>query len=106
METSTTAVRPVKVKDLINEPGYEEMLVVPSKVVPTVKAPDARKKARIVLCGNLVEDTSKRHEQTMSTCSAEAHGKLLRPIRQWHQRNVSEVYLAEGGPREMGHRGH
>ena len=37
LETSTTAVRPVKVKDLINEPGYEEMLVVPSKVVPTVK---------------------------------------------------------------------
>ena len=66
LETSTTAVRPVKVKDLVNEPGYEEMLVVPSKVVPTVKAPDARKKARIVLCGNLVEDTSKRREQPMA----------------------------------------
>ena len=65
LETSTTAVRPVKVKELVNEPGYEEMLVVPSKVVPTVKAPDARKKARIVLCGNLVEDTSKRREQPM-----------------------------------------
>ena len=67
LETSTiVAVRPVKVKDLVNEPGYEQMLVVPSKVVPTVKAPDARKKARIVLCGNLVEDTSKRQEQPMA----------------------------------------
>ena len=57
---TTKAVRSVKVSDLEKEPGYDEMLVVPSKLVPTVKAPDGRKKSRIVLCGNLLEDTSKR----------------------------------------------
>ena len=36
------------------------MLVVPSKLVPTVKAPDGKKRPRIVLCGNLIEDTAKR----------------------------------------------
>ena len=49
LEKTTRAVRPVQVQ------GYNEMLVVPSKLVPTVKAP---KRSRIVLCGNLVEDTS------------------------------------------------
>ena len=58
LEKTTRAVRPVQVQDLKNEPGYNEMLVVPSKLVPTVKAPDGKKRSRIVLCGNLVEDTS------------------------------------------------
>ena len=58
LEKTTRAVRPVQVEDLKNEPGYNEMLVVPSKLVPTVKAPDGKKRSRIVLCGNLVEDTS------------------------------------------------
>lgn len=49
-------MRPVKMKDLVHEDGYGEMLVVPSKVVPSVKAPDGSKKARIsslafVCCG-------------------------------------------------------
>ena len=43
LERTTKAVRPVSVKDLCREPGYEEMLVVPSKLVPTIKAPDGRK---------------------------------------------------------------
>ena len=55
LERTTRAVRPVQVQDLKNEPGYSEMLVVPSKLVPTVKAPDGKKRSRIE---NLVEDTS------------------------------------------------
>ena len=60
LERTTRAVQPVSVKDLCHEPGYEEMLVVPSKLVPTIKAPDGKKRSRIVLCGNLVEDTARR----------------------------------------------
>ena len=60
LEKTTRAVRPIQVQDLKEEPGYNEMLVVPSKLVPTVKAPDGKKRSRIVLCGNLVEDTSAR----------------------------------------------
>ena len=56
LERTTKAVRPVSGR----EPGYEEMLVVPSKLVPTIKAPDGKKRSRIVLCGNLVEDTARR----------------------------------------------
>ena len=51
----TGAIRQVKVQDLPKEPGYSSMQTVPSKLVPTVKAPDGRLKARIVLCGNLLE---------------------------------------------------
>ena len=67
LERTTKAVRPVSVRDLCHEPGYEEMLVVPSKLVPTVKAPDGKKRSRIVLCGNLVEDTARRtgHSQAV-----------------------------------------
>ena len=40
---------------------------MPSKLVPTVKAPDGKKRSRIVLCGNLVEDTARRagHSQAV-----------------------------------------
>lgn len=62
LESTTRTVRPVKVADLIKEEG-NEMLVAPAKVVPTVKAPDAWKKARIVLYGNLIEDTSQSSKQ-------------------------------------------
>ena len=67
LERTTKAVRPVSVRDLCHEPGYEEMLVAPSKLVPTVKAPDGKKRSRIVLCGNLVEDTARRagHSQVV-----------------------------------------
>ena len=34
--------------------GYQTMELAPSKLVTTVKSPNGKRKARIVICGNLV----------------------------------------------------
>ena len=55
------AVRLVTIKELeamIME-GYQTMELAPSKLVTTVKSPNGKRKARIVICGNLV---TKAHE--------------------------------------------
>ena len=62
----TGAIRPIKIQDLPQEPGYQEMETVPSKLVPTVKAPDGRLKARIVLCGNLLESKERKESERKS----------------------------------------
>ena len=62
----TGAIRPIKIQDLPREPGYQEMETVPSKLVPTVKAPDGRLKARIVLCGNLLESKERKESDRKS----------------------------------------
>ena len=59
----TGAIREVRVRDLPKEEGYSTMQTVPSKLVPTIKSPDGRLKARIVLCGNLLEG-GKQDSQT------------------------------------------
>ena len=48
------AVRVVKKSDLHLEPNYEKMETVPGKLVTVIKAPDGKRKARLVVCGNLV----------------------------------------------------
>ena len=47
-------IRRVKVDQLAHEPGYDRMEVAPAKIVPTIKSPSGKRKARIVICGNLV----------------------------------------------------
>ena len=47
-------IRRVKVEQLTDEPGYDRMEVAPSKIVPTIKSPSGKRKARIVICGNMV----------------------------------------------------
>ena len=53
------AVKPVKLSDLEAMEGYQDMELAPSKLVTTVKSPNGKHKARIVICGNLV---TKAHE--------------------------------------------
>ena len=47
-------IRRVKLEQLACEPGYDRMEVAPAKVVPTIKSPSGKRKARIVICGNMV----------------------------------------------------
>ena len=53
------AVKPVKLSELEAMEGYQDMELAPSKLVTTVKSPNGKHKARIVICGNLV---TKAHE--------------------------------------------
>ena len=55
---TTRALRKTTVSDLKDLPGADEMEQAPMKLVATVKAPDGRKKARLVLCGNLVQSST------------------------------------------------
>ena len=69
------AVRPVTVKELEAMEGYQTMELAPSKLVTTVKSPNGKHKARIVICGNLV---TKAHEdgnrpQTASVPAADLY---------------------------------
>ena len=50
----TGTIRRVKQSRLSQEPGYDRMEVAPAKSVPTIKSPSGKRKARIVICGNLV----------------------------------------------------
>eukprot|EP00435_Cladocopium_sp_Y103_P074578 s9_g49.t1 len=50
----TGTIRRVKVDQLPKEPGYDRMEIAPAKVVRTIKSPVGKRKARIVICGNLV----------------------------------------------------
>ena len=51
---SSGTIRRVKVDQLVDEPGYDRMEVAPAKIVPTIKSPSGKRKARIVICGNMV----------------------------------------------------
>ena len=51
---SSGTIRRVKVDQLVHEPGYDRMEVAPAKIVPTIKSPSGKRKARIVICGNMV----------------------------------------------------
>ena len=55
---TTKALRRTTVKELALLPGVEDMEQGPMKLVATVKAPDGRKKARLVLCGNLIQSAT------------------------------------------------
>ena len=51
---SSGTIRRVRVDQLVDEPGYDKMEVAPAKIVPTIKSPSGKRKARIVICGNMV----------------------------------------------------
>ena len=51
---SSGTIRRVRVDQLVDEPGYDRMEVAPAKIVPTIKSPSGKRKARIVICGNMV----------------------------------------------------
>ena len=51
---SSATIRRVRVDQLVDEPGYVRMEVVPTKIVPTIKSPSRKRTARIVICGNMV----------------------------------------------------
>ena len=55
---TTRALRRTSMKELGDLPGASEMEQAPMKLVATVKAPDGRKKARLVLCGNLIQSST------------------------------------------------
>ena len=51
---SSGTIRRVRVDQLVEEPGYDKMEVAPAKIVPTIKSPSGKRKARLVICGNMV----------------------------------------------------
>ena len=51
----TGAIKPIKKSDLDRDPALEKAELIPGKLVATVKAPDAKRKARLVICGNMVD---------------------------------------------------
>ena len=53
----TKALRKTTVDELMTIPGGENAEQAPAKIVSTIKAPDGRKKIRIVICGNLVQSS-------------------------------------------------
>ena len=55
---TTKALRRTTVKELASWPGADQMEQAPMKLVATVKAPDGRRKARLVLCGNLIQSAN------------------------------------------------
>ena len=59
----TKAVRAVRKADLVHEEGYDSMEVVPGKLVTTIKAPHGKRKARVVICGNLLDKPANVEEQ-------------------------------------------
>ena len=55
---TTKALRRTTVEELASMPGSDQMEQAPMKLVATVKAPDGRRKARLVLCGNMIQSAS------------------------------------------------
>ena len=51
----TRALSPTTMEELEQDPLYEVMEVAPGMLVPTIKAPHGKKRARIVVCGNRLE---------------------------------------------------
>ena len=54
-DSLTEVTKAVKVVDRASLEGRTDLEYAPGKLVATVKAPDGRRKARIVVCGNMVE---------------------------------------------------
>ena len=52
----TEVVKPIDECDLAAVPGIEDAEYAPGKLVTTIKAPTGRKRARAVICGNLLTD--------------------------------------------------
>ena len=52
---TTKAIQAVDEADLKKIPGYHLLEMAPAKIAATVKAPNGRKKVRVVICGNLLE---------------------------------------------------
>ena len=55
---TTKALRRTTVEELASMPGSDQMEQAPMKLVATVKAPDGRRKARLVLCGNMIQSAT------------------------------------------------
>ena len=55
---TTKALRRTTVGELTGMSGSDQMEQAPMKLVATVKAPDGRKKARLVLCGNMIQSAT------------------------------------------------
>ena len=55
LTSNTKALRPTTTEALKLHPNYAEMEVAPAMVIPTVKAPFGKHRARMVICGNRVE---------------------------------------------------
>ena len=51
----TRALSPTTMEELEKDPLFEAMEVAPGMLVPTIKAPHGKKRARIVVCGNRLE---------------------------------------------------
>lgn len=80
----TKVVRPISEGELASVPGYKEAEYAPSKLVTTVQAPNGRRRARAVICGNLVASlngsTEKEPGDEPSTYAGGVDGTALRSV--------------------------
>ena len=51
----TGALKVTTEEELRRDPRYHQMEVAPAMLVPTIKSPHGRRRARIVICGNRIE---------------------------------------------------
>ena len=51
----TGALKVTTEEELRQDPRYHQMEVAPAMLVPTIKSPHGRRRARIVICGNRIE---------------------------------------------------
>ena len=60
----TGALKVTTEEELRKDPRYHQMEVAPAMLVPTIKSPHGRRRARIVICGNRIEakNPDKQHE--------------------------------------------
>ena len=60
----TGALKVTTEEELRKDPRYHQMEVAPAMLVPTIKSPHGRRRARIVICGDRIEakNPDKQHE--------------------------------------------
>ena len=66
LTTVTGAIQPISEDDLKKDPTLAGAELIPGKLVATIKALDAKRKARLVICGNLVPEEKTDLENLIS----------------------------------------
>ena len=80
----TRALSPTTMEELETDPLFEAMEVAPGMLVPTIKAPHGKKRARIVVCGNRLEaldgsgTASSGKEESQNLYAGGADGTTIR----------------------------
>ena len=73
----TGALKVTTEEKLRRDPRYPQMEVAPAMLVPTIKSPHGRRRARIVICGNRIEAKNPESQQADNGSPGGHGGSLL-----------------------------